>query len=283
MPTPWAASPSLEASTAPERLSAWPRDLPAGAIHSISNRRRKSSAGDGTGTRRLSGTEEGCCRDARRNSGGKTGKAPHEGSRAVLYPFMNARYTLQRDILDDGRPPLPRMEVPERMMDMVMTIKDLSTLPRPAQGQSSFYCLEASFDQEIYKTQVKRGDEGCGCAWYERFEISIHELTLELAKTDAVTEGPAITFVCYECGNYASNGMVGKCVIFLKDVLELPPEGGDVWTEMLDIDEVPVSGNGEMSTLLVHFRLRSNAIQRKEVPTLLEVLNRSEGDITLSQ
>ncbi len=211
----------------------------------------------------------------------------------LLYPYTEATYIPQHDVLDDGEPPKPRAGPPEMHMELQVLVYDAQHLPKLRDGDaSSHYICEVSFQDQSRKTLVKAGNAIDGCAFMERLALHVHEMSLDLAKfargTDA--HGPIITCALHDCGRYARNDLLGRMHVCLKD---LTVEEGDGTSEdapktirycetLQGPDGQTLIGvDGQETVLCIVFRPIVHNSDKWTPPTLTQTLESCEKPLQL--
>ena len=192
------------------------------------------------------------------------------------FPYTNARYIPQVDIVEDGLPPVPRAVAAQRHLEVMLLIKEVKHLPERRDGLSdsdiTIYCVSVSLNDEAQsavQTQARRGSVQDGCKWYERFSIHVPEELLKEARIASLEErpGPVFSLDLHDSGKYSTDVSIGKAQIAVKDILDLVEDGLVVSTTLQGPDGEYVMGlDGKQTCLELMFHTLLANLQEDWVP-----------------
>lgn len=192
------------------------------------------------------------------------------------FPFTNAQYITQTDILDDGLPPVPRAIAAQRHLEVMVLVKEVNHLPQRDEDldlEQTFYCVNMTINNELFQTDPRRGNHFFGCKWYERFDVNVPESVLRDARQAFFMDelGPVFSLSLYDSGKYSAKSALGQADVPVKDILDVVEEGLIVSVRLKDTSGDDVIGaDGEITCIHLTFRTLLANLQQEWVPPTVE-------------
>ena len=142
---------------------------------------------------------------------------------------LHVSYVKQRDVLDDGEPPLPRSGWSAKQLKLLCIIEALEHLPLVRDGAvTPYYSLELNIGSRTYKTPVCNGNSELGCVNFNQiFNTLVDDEIFDALSTSMQEgiEGPCLSATCYDCSRRLKDNIVGHVVLSMADLLEIQQEG----------------------------------------------------------